>query len=211
MFKVGGFWIPDGDESFAKRLGKEEPVDGRAVYRHDRLVKALEHLPPDRRRVALDIGAHCGVYTYQLACEFQTVHAFEPAPPNHECLVKNVGKCKNVHIWNNAVGEVPGVLTIYQGDDTKNVRWSALLDHGDYCTVPMLTVDSLELGHVDYIRVDVKGYEPQVIVGAVETIKRCRPLVMIDERFDPGELATKILRSLGLRQVWSKRYDRMFK
>lgn len=209
MFKTGGFWIPDGDESFAKRLSKEEPIDGRAVYRHDRLVKALEF--QNRRRVALDIGAHCGVYTYQLSKHFEHVHAFEPAAPNYICLLKNMKDCNNVKTWNNAVGEVPGMLTIYQGDDTKNVRWSALLGHGDYCTVPMITIDSLNLSNVDYIRVDVKGYEPQVISGAMETIRRCRPLVMIDERFDTGEVATKLLRSLGLRQVWSKRYDRMFK
>jgi FkbM family methyltransferase len=211
MFKVGGFWIPDGDESFAKRLGKEDPVDGRAVYRHDRLTKALEHLPPDRRRVALDIGAHCGVYTYQLAKHFGQVFAFEPARPNFECLLKNMQPCKYVYKYQYAIGNTSGTLRIYQGDDTKNVRWSALLDHGDYCDVQMITIDSLDMHNIDYIRVDVKGYEPQVIEGAVETIKRCRPLVMIDERFDPGELATKTLRSLGLRQVWSKRYDRMFK
>jgi len=209
MYKVGGFWIPDGDESFAKRLTKEPHVDGHAVYRHDRLLKSLELL--SNHSVALDIGAHCGVYTWHLSKYFRCVHAFEPASPNHECLIKNMADRNNVIVHNAAIGDEPGRLRIHQGDNTKNVRWSALVEGGDYCDVDMITIDSLKLKHVDYIRVDVKGYEPKVIAGAAETIARCRPLVLFDDRFDPDKLTAWILCDLGLRQVWNKRYDRMFK
>ena len=209
MKQVAGIWLPDNDTHFAKALAESPMVDGHGTYQLAKIEKCLA--VTERRRVALDIGAHVGVYTWHLSRYFQCVHAFEPAAPNYQCLLENVGHLNNMYTHNVAIGDEPGRLRIHQGDNTKNVRWSALVEGGDYCDVDMITIDSLKLKHVDYIRVDVKGYEPKVIAGAAETIARCRPLVLFDDRFDPDKLTAWILCDLGLRQVWNKRYDRMYK
>ena len=50
--------------------------------------------------------------------------------------------------------------------------------------VPMATLDSSYEGEVGFIKIDVEGHEQAVLDGAVQTIRRCRPrlLVEIDER-----------------------------
>jgi methyltransferase FkbM-like protein len=56
--------------------------------------------------------------------------------------------------------------------------------------VPMATLDSVYDGQVGFIKIDVEGHEQAVLDGAVQTIRRCRPrlLVEIDERLSPGGL-----------------------
>jgi hypothetical protein len=54
----------------------------------------------------------------------------------------------------------------------------------------MATLDSVYQGDVGFIKIDVEGHEQAVLDGAVQTIRRCRPrlLVEIDERLSPGGL-----------------------
>src|SRR4029434_5645640 len=56
--------------------------------------------------------------------------------------------------------------------------------------VPMATLDSSSEGEFGFIKIDVEGHEQAVLDGAVQTIRRCRPrlLVEIDERLSPGGL-----------------------
>ena len=47
-------------------------------------------------------------------------------------------------------------------------------------SVPQLTLDSYNFTDVDIIKIDVEGYELQVLEGASDTIKRNRPIVQIE-------------------------------
>ena len=72
--------------------------------------------------------------------------------------------------------------------------------------VPILTrtLDSFELPEVDFLKIDVEGHEVQVLAGARDTLRRCRPIVLIEAR--PENLATveQILGGCGLRPVAGK-------
>jgi FkbM family methyltransferase len=46
--------------------------------------------------------------------------------------------------------------------------------------VSLITIDSLNLDKVHFIKIDVEGYEPLVIQGAIETIKKCKPIIAIE-------------------------------
>jgi len=69
--------------------------------------------------------------------------------------------------------------------------------------VPMDRLDSVYGGEVGFIKIDVEGHEQAVLDGAIETIRRCRPrmLVEVDERLAPGGLARAkaYFRDLGYR------------
>ena len=56
--------------------------------------------------------------------------------------------------------------------------------------VPMQRLDDVYSGDVGFIKIDVGGHEQAVLDGAVETIKRCQPrlLVEVDDRLSPGGL-----------------------
>jgi len=57
--------------------------------------------------------------------------------------------------------------------------------------VPMDRLDAVYKGRVGFIKIDVEGHEQAVLDGAVQTIRRCRPrlLVEVDDRLSPGGLA----------------------
>ena len=52
-------------------------------------------------------------------------------------------------------------------------------------------LDAVYKGRVGFIKIDVEGHEQAVLDGAVQTIRRCRPrlLVEVDDRLSPGGLA----------------------
>ena len=67
----------------------------------------------------------------------------------------------------------------------------------------MNRLDDFELKNVDFIKVDVEGYEYFVISGAIETITRCRPVIIVEQKagFERYGLSDKqavaLLKSLG--------------
>src|SRR5258706_82750 len=70
--------------------------------------------------------------------------------------------------------------------------------------IPMITIDSLELPVADYIKIDTEGSELNVLRGAEKTIKRCGPVIIVEQkpghaqRFGYGEKdALPYLQSLG--------------
>ena len=46
----------------------------------------------------------------------------------------------------------------------------------------MRTLDSFAVESVDFIKIDCEGYEDRVIEGASDTIKRCRPTIIVEQK-----------------------------
>jgi hypothetical protein len=73
----------------------------------------------------------------------------------------------------------------------------------------MITLDSLALDEVDFMKLDTEGYEENILRGAVETIKRCRPVIIVEQKRDMAEArfglrprgAVTFLESLGYKLV----------
>src|ERR1700758_522633 len=83
-----------------------EETETRAAYQ--------EHLPA-RRKLAFDIGAYCGVSTYELSMKFERVVAFEPDPLNLECLRSNIDRHEldNVTVVPFAMAATSGTGVFY--------------------------------------------------------------------------------------------------
>jgi hypothetical protein len=74
--------------------------------------------------------------------------------------------------------------------------------------VNMITIDSLDLNNVDYMKIDVEGAESLVLLGAEKTIKKFKPVICFEDlkqlTISPNELglssipsAYDVLRSYG--------------
>jgi hypothetical protein len=50
--------------------------------------------------------------------------------------------------------------------------------------IPMITLDSLALDEVDFIKADCEGFELFALRGAVDTILRCKPVIIVEQK--PG-------------------------
>ena len=77
---------------------------------------------------------------------------------------------KLLHLFNANEGNV-GCHTV--GDDPNKYS-------GVHSFVPTLTIDQLALDHCDLIQLDYEGYEPNVILGAMDTIERFKPVVSLE-------------------------------
>lgn len=160
------------------------------------------------RRLALDVGAHIGDYSSAMAGIFQHVTAFEPSPRSFELLKANTACYQNVTIHPNALGNKTGTVMFTTAGKSLSHR---VADDGD-TEVIMTSIDDAGMWYgCDFIKIDVEGYELEVLWGAVSLIKRTHPLVMIEESFDPTYGASEFLKTLGYKQVERLKHDRIFK
>jgi FkbM family methyltransferase len=140
---------------------------------------------------------------------FKRVHAFEPAPDNFECLTANCTSSKlTAHCA--ALAKRSGVGVLY-GVDGKPMGYSLEPFRGG-ATLEVTTValDDMRLSGVDLVKLDLEGSEYAALLGAQETISRCRPVVLIEEKFDPERRASALLERLGMVCTYETKRDRLF-
>lgn len=185
MREVRGFYVPDADEHLARWLSSSPEFAGGPTYQLEKFQQAFPHIKNFRH--AVDVGAHCGVWTRVMARCFGKVTAFEPVPKHLECLMRNVGA--EATIYACALGDCEGTVDVDTAVTTVANRYgseattmmAAVSDLGDL-QVECRTLDSFELADVDFIKIDVEGYEPRVIRGAADTIARCRPTIVVEQK-----------------------------
>lgn len=161
-----------------------------------------------QRRLAIDVGAHIGTYASKMAGMFETVHAFEPAKRNYDLLVANTACYGNVTQHNYAVGASHGEAYFHIAG--KSLSHHISIEPTD-TVVQVRRLDAFKFECCDFLKVDVEGYEYFVLYGAVDLIRDHRPLVMIEEKFDPQRQASAFLVSLGYREVARIKHDRVFR
>jgi len=149
-----------------------------------------------------DVGANIGVYTLlasQLIGKGGRVHSFEPLPDVNTLLHFNVSRnhCKNVTVNQVAVGDQNGVVQIFI--NAQNALSSLGNTHRgnvvDIKTVKMLTLDSyaesVGISRVDFLKIDVEGFEGHVLRGAAKLLDASPDLIVM------SELAKKNFAPLG--------------
>lgn len=156
--------------------------------------KLLEYI--QKANIILDIGAHVGCHTlaYSKINPNTLIHSFEMQPEMFFLLEKNIkdNNILNVQLYNNAIGNKTGQYETeiklrdggyfkpvkYYTDDKFNFGGLGLGFGGE--KVNMITIDSLNLSDCDFIKIDVEGFEYGVILGAIETIKKYKPVIFYE-------------------------------
>lgn len=196
MKLVKGLAMPAFD-TFMKTI---VPDDGR--YQHANLEAAVSFC--ERRRTVIDGGAHVGMWTRTFAGLFERVIAFEPAPDTFACLKYNVDAA-NVEFRNQALGATHGKvhMTLEGFEGTKRERNSGARYVASGGEIDRVTVDSLGLRDLDLLKMDIEGSEVEALQGAMETLARCRPVVLFESKNEwrrrgfPENAPHEILASLG--------------
>jgi len=130
-------------------------------------------------RIAVDGGAHRGIWTRVLCHAFQQVLAFEPQADNFKALDRLRDSFTALQCFNTALGERRGFGHLRPGPE--NTGQFHLTDDPEAPAVNILPLDSLDLKNVDFLKLDVEGFELFALQGAARTIDRCRPVVLIEE------------------------------
>ncbi|MFO0750945.1 MAG: FkbM family methyltransferase [Myxococcota bacterium] len=163
---------------------------------------ALHYLRPDE--VFADVGANVGSYTILAAgAAHALVHAFEPVPITFAALETNVrvnGLGARTVLQRFGVGDAPGELVMTSEGDTVN----HILRPGESApnTVRVLVrrLDDLLAGVVPaLVKVDVEGYEYQVLVGGESTFAQCgAAIIEVSQHHDE---VLGLIRQAGLEPV----------
>ncbi|HMU15820.1 MAG TPA: FkbM family methyltransferase [Thauera aminoaromatica] len=195
---IGGIWLPAAEKHLVDMLVNPEcrrEVDGRLTYQYRKLERAMQFVPESRRRVAIDIGAHVGLWSMHLARLFGQVQAFEPNLELWDLFGWNLDGCDNVDLHRVALGKSPGTagLKVYEGHSGH----SQISGEGDVRVEPL---DSYQLDRVDFIKIDVEGLESLVVNGAMETIQRCQPVMVVEQKGEDARLGFVRDAALGLLQ-----------
>jgi FkbM family methyltransferase len=189
LFQANGWWFPGGCAGgrWAKYLATAHDSD-----------PAVERLRKNRRRTCIQAGGAQGVWALKLARQFRRVITFEVDEANWECLQRNLdakaGSKKvraRIEAHHAALGAAPG---------KGQVLWNACNPHGHRFAfesdkgidlpgkyqplnaVDVVTIDSLGIEDLDFLALDIEGSELLAMMGGEQTIMRCRPIIIAEQR-----------------------------
>lgn len=213
MKQSHGFWFPDYDSHFPRMLAKSLRNDGVARYQwraRDSAVAVCE-----QKRICIDIGANVGLWACDLVKSFQQVIAFEPVAEFRECFKKNV-LSPNYVLEAVALGRTESFIemNIVEGNTGHSHINPTSLGTG---TIPLKTLDSYNYENVDMIKIDVEGFEEEILAGAMNTILKNKPIIVVEQQKHEYKDAMiekpsiKILESWGYRVVDQHKKDWILK
>jgi FkbM family methyltransferase len=208
MIQIGGVFLPDGEKHLVEWMKtKNQVVDGKLAYQYHKLEAALAHVK--QWRTAIDVGAHCGLWSMHLAKRFARLDAFEPVEAHRACWDANlVSELEASRIRGCAIFMHPFAL----GEKDGSVRMeTAPTSSGDTRIagdgdIPLRRLDDVLAGRedVDFIKLDCEGYELFALRGGEQLLKRCRPCVIVEQKPGRGQRfglteqgAVDYLKSLG--------------
>jgi len=137
----------------------------------------------------LDVGAHIGYYSLLCAKALGrngSVYAFEPCPSTFIRLRRNLdlNPDLNVHAQAMALADRTEHLCMSEADSSNTGTSFVMGKDARNLSIPVTTLDEFvrerRLARVDFIKVDVEGYEMKLLAGADDTLARFRPRLMVE-------------------------------
>ena len=141
--------------------------------------------------IFLDIGANFGIHTLAMARHCAKVHAFEPWEPARRRLGEliDMNDLGNVTLHPIGLGAITTRQTFYAPAGRNHGGGSFLKDVNGQ-GVPGAEAQQVERGDdylaahdidkVDLIKIDVEGFEPDVLAGLEAVLRRCRPRILLE-------------------------------
>ena len=170
---IGNYLFPSNDTNFDRWMleGEYQQKQRDALFEYMEERRPIEYIA--------DVGAHVGLWSRPMMRRANTkyIWAFEPNNSVRECYVLNMGGFDNYSIYPVALGHknMKGFLNV-ETDNSGNTNVHPTRSGN----TEIRTLDSFNFEHLDYIKVDVEGFEYNFLQGAVDTLNRCRPFVHLE-------------------------------
>ena len=151
---------------------------------------------------ALDIGANIGNHTlyYLNECNAKFVHSFEPMNDTFDILKKNVEINhleSRTHLYNIGVGCKQGFASVSKCID-KNTGYTQLTPSESEEGIKIVSIDELNiLERVTFVKIDVEGFELEVVKGMQSLLKRDKPFIMMELWHTNFDVTIGLLKDLG--------------
>jgi FkbM family methyltransferase len=183
-------------------------IEGR-IYEAD-VLASLDHVIPDDAVIA-DVGANVGTHTVYFAAirSARRVVPFEPNPILNAALVRNVALngLKNVDLSMStfALGrtEWQARLVVSHDENWGNGHLAVLENEEEEAPVSYEAIvqvrplDSFAFDRLDLIKIDVEGFEVEVLRGGMKTLSLHRPVVFVEVGSSRAAELIKLLKGLG--------------
>lgn len=192
------------------------------------------------RRTVIDVGASYGWMAVSFAKYFEEVKCFEIRDDVRYALRENTSRFSNVEIHDCGLSDKKANVTIDLNNTTTGTTkicrervqqpnksgQDRRLDFGPAKEGPnkhskafVNTLDSFNFTNVDCIKMDIENHEYYALLGAIETIKEWKPVLIIEisytgkryfELFEPRQRIFKLLHSLDYQMVDVRGKDFIF-
>lgn len=164
----------------------------------------FDYLKPKYGDVFIDVGAHIGKYSLQVAEKVGKeglVIAIEPMPECYEALEENIllNKFNNIIPLNCAAWDKDSTLKLFIGDSTgtNSIKFNMGLGHLD---VKARALDNLleemKVERVEWIKIDVEGSEYEVLRGLVKTLEEHSPKLIVEIKEPNKEKVLNMMKKL---------------
>ena len=146
----------------------------------------------------LDVGIYRGIYSYEISKYAKTVHAFEFNPIIFSFLNRNIYKIiKNIKLYNFGLSNKDGkaILRIpirnklakeENYEEFYEMGRATIHDNNEFnefraFEVNVKKLDNLQFENpISFIKIDVEGHEIEVIEGAIKTINKNKPILLVE-------------------------------
>lgn len=193
MKQINGVFLPDTEAHLPAFLEQRDTMrNGRGSYQIAKLEAAMQFVPAHRRRAAIDVGAHCGLWSMQLVGLFEQVHAFEPMAVHRECWRANV-TTGTAHLYPFALGDRAGSCRMMWNPDSTGDTFPDPASLGAGADVaggdtPIRTLDDVAdesgITDLDFVKLDCEGFELKALQGGRNTLLYWLPAVIVEQK--PG-------------------------
>lgn len=171
-------------------IKKDENTWGIIIAEWNNIFKKLISKHAVDLSCVIQAGGHQGMYARLLSDMFDLVYTFEPHPVNFHCLVQNCQK-SNIVKMQSALGNECGTIVLEEVSTSGQHR----VVHNRHAlypiqvlnryTVPVLTIDSLNVSSCGLIMLDTENFEVPIIEGAIKTIEKFKPPIIVEKNHFP--------------------------
>lgn len=157
--------------------------------------------------VIYDIGGNVGYHATAFASKSKHVYTFEASPQHYDLLRRNLDGNIHCRHYNLAIGDHNGTINVETVDVTQAGNYGeACVGSDSGQTVPVRSIDTLieknKLMPPHVMKIDVEGHEPNVLRGALKTIRQHQPLIYLEAQDSNNtpeiyQLLTDLKYSLG--------------
>lgn len=156
--------------------------DPNAIYYIEQILQLIEN------PICLDIGAHLGNHALIMSRLSKMVYCFDPVPSNIHFLTKtkNENNIKNMKIFCMGLSDKNEKLIFYKNGRGGFSTFVSDLKGTDYTTENLtcaigdeiLTQNNIET--IDFIKIDIEGFEARALYGLRNSIQNGRPIIMME-------------------------------
>ena len=171
-------------------------------------------------RTCLDLGGHIGITSIRFAKFFEQVYAFEPIHAKY--FRQNTSNIDNITLYEHAVSDHEGTVDMFI--NTNNSGGCTVVHEGvvDYLyrknlvvestPYPCKPIDHYSFKDVDFIKIDVEGYNIPVLNGMKKLLENNDPVMHIELANDPGynQRFFDLMKSLGYSEFAAIGHDKFY-